>query len=56
MVNGYDDSIFYLFNQNGLDGLISDWEQFLSNYPCKMTWDEINAYMTEFKSTHGYYN
>jgi len=54
MVGGYDDSIYYLFNQNGLDGLISDWQQFLANYHCKMTWDEINAFITEFKSTHGY--
>ncbi|SEV86804.1 hypothetical protein [[Clostridium] fimetarium] len=54
MVDGYDDSIYYLFNQNGIEGLISDWQQFLDNYNCKMTWDEMNAYMTEFRNTHGY--
>jgi len=54
MVDGYDDSIYYLFNQNGIEGLISDWQKFLSDYPCKMTWDEMNAYMTEFRNTHGY--
>jgi len=54
MADGYDESIYYLLNQNGLDGLISDWQQFLESYPCKMTWDEINAFITEFRSTHGY--
>ena len=54
MVDGYGDDTCYLFNQNGLAGLISDWQQFLSDYPCKMTWDEMNAYMTEFRNTHGY--
>ena len=54
MVDGYDESIYYLFNQNGLEGLKSDWQQFLASYPCKMTWDEMNAYIAEFKSTHGY--
>ena len=54
MVDAYDNSIYYLYNQNGLEGLIADWQQFLAAYPCKMTWDEINAYLTEFRSTHGY--
>ena len=54
MVDGYDNSIYYLFNQNGIEGLISDWQKYLSDYPCKMTWDEMNAYMTEFRNTHGY--
>jgi len=54
MIDGYDDSIYYLFNENGLSGLVSDWEQFLENYPCKITWDEIDAQITEIKSTHGY--
>jgi len=54
LVNGYDDSIYSLFNQNGIEGLISDWQQFLTTYPCKMTWDEMNAFIIEFKSTHGY--
>ena len=54
MADGYDESIYYLLNQNGLDGLISDWQQYLESYPCKMTWDEMNAFLTEFKSTHGY--
>ena len=54
MVEGYDQSIFSLYNQNGLDGLISDWQQFLANYPCKMTWADMSAFITEFKSTHGY--
>jgi len=54
MVDGYDDSIYYLFNPNGLEGLKSDWQTFLVNYQCKMTWDEINVYITEFRRTHGY--
>jgi len=54
MVDGYDESSYYLLNQNGIDGLISDWQQFLANYPCKMTWNEMNAFITKFKSTHGY--
>jgi len=54
MVDAYDNSIYYLYNQNGLEGLIADWQQFLAAYPCKMTWDEINAYIAAFKSTHGY--
>lgn len=54
MMDGHDESIYYLFNPNGLDGLLSDWNQFLENYPCKMTWDEMDAYINEFKSTHGY--
>ena len=54
MADGYDNSIYYLYNQNGLDGLVSDWQQFLKSYPSKMTWDEMDAYITEFKSTHGY--
>ena len=54
MVEGYDESIYYLFNPNGLNGVVSDWQQFLANYQCKMTWDEMSAFITEFKSTHGY--
>jgi len=54
MVEGYDESIYYLFNPNGLSGVVSDWQQFLANYPCKMTWDEMSAFITGFKSTHGY--
>ena len=54
MVDGYDDSIYYLFNQDGLSGLVSDWKHFLEMYPCKMTWDEIDAKITELKSTRGY--
>jgi len=54
MVEGYDDSIYYLYNQNGIEGLISDWQQFLSKYPCKMTMDEMNAAINAFRSTHGY--
>ena len=54
MVDAYDDSIYYLYNQNGVEGLISDWQKFLADYPCKMTWDEIDAYVTAFKNTHGY--
>jgi len=47
-------SVYYLFNQNGLSGLLSDWKQFLEKYPTKMTGDEIDAYMTEFNRAHGY--
>ena len=54
MVDGYDESIYYLLNQNGLDGLILEWQQFLNNYNCKMTWNEMNTFMAQFKSTHGY--
>ena len=53
IVEGYDESIYYLFNPNGLNGVISDWQQFLANYQCKMTWDEIDAYITALKKTHG---
>ena len=54
MLDGYDESVYYLFNQNGLSGLLSDWKQFLEKYPTKMTGDEIDAYMTEFNRAHGY--
>ena len=54
LIDGYDDSIYYLLNQNGLSGLVSDWKQFLENYPCKMTGDEIDAQIAQIKSTHGY--
>ena len=54
LIDGYDDSIYYLLNQNGLSGLVSDWKQFLENYPCKMTGDEIDAQIAQIKSAHGY--
>jgi len=54
MMDGYDESVYNLFNQNGLSGLLSDWKLFLEKYPTKMTGDEIDAYMTEFNRAHGY--
>jgi len=54
MLEGYDESIYYLLNQNGLSGLVSDWEQFVETYPSKLSWDEIDAQITELKSTYGY--
>lgn len=54
MIEGYDESIYFLYNENGLSGLLSDWNQFLENYPCKITWDEIDEQITELESTHGY--
>ena len=54
MLEGYDESIYYLLNQNGLSGLVSDWEQFVETYPSKLPWDEIDAQITELKSTYGY--
>ena len=54
MVDAHDESIYYMFNQNGLAGLLSDWNLFLEKYPSKMTLDEINAQIAEIKSTHGY--
>jgi len=54
IIDGYDNSIYYLYNQNGLSGLVADWKQFLENYNCKMTWDEIDARITELKNTQGY--
>jgi len=53
IIDSYDDSMFYLLNQNGLSGLVSDWKQFLEKYPTKMTWAEIEAKITELNSTHG---
>ncbi|SEW41861.1 hypothetical protein [[Clostridium] fimetarium] len=54
MMDAYDESIYYMFNQNGLSGMLSDWKLFLEKYPSKMTLDEINAQIAEIKSTHGY--
>ena len=54
MMDGYDESIFYLFHQNGLSGMVADWEQYLEKYPCKLSWDEIQTQITGLKSTHGY--
>jgi len=54
IIDGYDDSIYNLYNQNGLGGLIADWKLFLENYSCKMTWDEIDTHITELKKTHDY--
>jgi len=49
IIDGYDNSIYNLYNQNGLSGLVTDWKQFLENYNCKMTWDEIDASITVLK-------
>lgn len=54
MIDGYDESIYFLYNENGINGLVSDWKQFLENYPCKMTWDEMDAHITELKSKYAY--
>jgi len=54
IIYGYDDSIYNLYNQSGLSGLIVDWKQFLENYDCKMTWAEIDAHITERKNAQGY--
>jgi len=54
MVRSQDESIYYLFNEKGLDGMVSDWKQFLENYTGKMTLDEINSYVLEWNKTHNY--
>ena len=51
IADGYDDSIYNMFSPNGLKGLLEDWKNFLENYNCKMTWDEIDANISVLKKT-----
>ena len=54
IIYGNDESIYNLYNQSGLSGLIVEWKLFLENYNCKMTWVEIDAYITQLKGAQGY--
>lgn len=54
MINGNDESVYYLFHDDGLSGLVSDWRQFLENYSCQMTWDEIRNSRLEWLVAHSY--
>ena len=54
IIYGNDESIYNLYNQSGLSGLIVEWKLFLENYNCKMTWNEIDAYITQLKDARGY--
>lgn len=54
MFKGTTLDIYFKFHTKGLEGIVSDWYTFLSNYPQKLPMSELSSQMKTAKSSLGY--